>query len=142
MAPRNFSKDKTMAIKIFLITLMLFASGCAAQYGIEKTGTLPGYDVYTARSQDKMGINTASTFLLDQKDGKLAYGNTAAQPGIGKDMVEQIIPAVSNASIGTFTGVFFPKPGSTNVNAGNVGNMTQGQGQATQQGQGQVGIVK
>jgi len=61
---------------------------------------------------------------------------TAGQPGIGKAIVEQILPALSNAAIGTFTGAFFPKPGSTNITTGNV-TQGQGQGQTTTQMQGQ-----
>ena len=104
---------------------------------------MPGLDgnfrVFTDRSEDALGINTASVFVLKDNDKKgtsdLVYGNTSGQPGIQKAMIEQIIPAISNASIGTFTGVFFPKPGGTNINAGNVGNVSQGQGQGQFQGQ-------
>ena len=126
-------------LKVFLIVAILATmAGCAAMEGVSKTGGIPGYDIYTARSADSNGLNLATTLVQDQKDGKIAYANTIGQQGINKTMVEQIIPAVSNASIGTFTGVFFPKPGSTNITTGAV---NQGQGQITGQQQGQVGIV-
>jgi hypothetical protein len=117
-------------------------AGCAAMEGVSKTGGIPGYDIWTARSADSNGLNLGTTLVQDQKDGKIVYANTVGQQGINKTMVEQIIPAASNASIGTFTGVFFPKPGATNINAANVGNQSQGQGQFSAQQQGQVGIVK
>jgi hypothetical protein len=139
-----------MARKIMILAMiMALVGGCAAQTGLMKSGTMEGLDgnfrIYTDRTQDKMGINTVSTFVIKDTDkgskSDLVYGNTNGQPGIGKAMVEQIIPALSNASIGTFTGVFFPKPGATNINAANVGNVSQGQGQFSAQQQGQVGIV-
>jgi hypothetical protein len=131
------SKVKYLAI----VAVLAMLSGCAAMEGVSKTGGIPGYDIWTARSADSNGLNLGTTLVQDQKDGKIVYANTVGQQGINKTMVEQIIPAVSNASIGTFTGVFFPKSGSTNINAGNVGNQSQGQGQSAAQQQGQVGVV-
>jgi hypothetical protein len=127
---------------VALAAVLSLLAGCGAMEGVSKTGGIPGYDIYTARSSDANGLNLGTTLVQDQKNGKIVYANTIGQQGINKTMVEQVIPAVSNASIGTFTGVFFPKPGSTNVSAGNVGNVSQGQGQFSQQQQGQVGIVK
>ena len=129
---------RKIMIPIMIMAVMALMAGCAAMEGVSKTGAIPGYDIFTARSADSNGINTATTLVQDQKDGKIAYANTVGQQGINKTMVEQVIPAVSNASIGTFTGVFFPKPGATNINAANVGNVSQGQGQNTNQVQGQV----
>jgi hypothetical protein len=136
------------SIYVVIVAVLALMSGCAAQTGLLKSGTMEGLDgnfrIYTDRTQDKMGINTVSTFVIKDTDkgskSDLVYGNTNGQPGIGKAMVEQIIPAISNASIGTFTGVFFPKPGATNINTG-TGAVTQSQGQITGQQQGQVGIV-
>lgn len=132
---------------VVLMAALALVGGCAARIGLEQTGRMGGLDgdfrVYTDRTQDKMGINTVSTFVVKDADKAqtttLVYGNTAGQPGIGKAIVEQILPAVSNAAIGTFTGAFFPKPGSTNINTGSV-TQGQGQGQTTTQlqGQGQV----
>ena len=137
---------RKLSIFVVIVAVSALISGCAAQVGLLKSGTMEGLDgnfrIYTDRTQDKMGINTVSTFVIKDTDkgskSDLVYGNTNGQPGIGKAMVEQIIPALSNASIGTFTGVFFPKPGATNSTTGAV---NQGQGQVTGQQQGQVGIV-
>jgi len=126
---------------IVIMATLALLGGCAALSGVEHTGAFSGYDCYTVRSADKMGINTASTFLVDQKDGKLAYGNTAGQPGVGKAVVEQILPSISNAAIGTFTGAFSPKSGSTNINTGSV-TQGQGQGQFSNQQQGQTSTVR
>jgi hypothetical protein len=134
-----------MKAKILIVAVIVaLVGGCAARVGLEKTGTMDGLDgafrVYTDRTQDKMGINTVSTFVLKDNDkaGKtdLVYGNTAGQPGIGKALVEEILPAISNATLGTTAGVFVGR-GNTNISAGNVGNQSQGQGQFSQQQQGQ-----
>jgi hypothetical protein len=143
---RREKMAKTPKFAILALILIMLA-GCAAMVGLEQTGTMGGLDgsfrIFTDRTADKMGINTVSTFVVKDEDrsqkSTLVYGNTAGQPGIGKAIVEQILPAISNAAIGTFTGAFFPKPGSTNVTTGNV-TQGQGQGQTTTQlqGQGQV----
>ena len=125
---------KAVAQKVGILLIVFLVGGCGAMSGVEKTGSMPGFDIFTVRSADKMGINTASTFLVDQKDGKLAYGNTAAQPGVGKNVVEQILPAASTVALGTTAGVLLPRP-TSNISAGNVGNNQQGQFQGQQQQQ-------
>ena len=129
---------------IAIMAILTLLGGCAARIGLEQTGVMGGLDgpfrVFTDRTQDKMGINTVSTFVVKDEDkaqkSTLVYGNTAGQPGIGKAIVEQILPALSNAAIGTTAGVLMPR---AQTNVGNVGNQNQGQGQgqfsAQQQGQ-------
>ena len=81
---------------ILLIATLALLSGCAARTGLEAAGTMPGlngaFHVYTDRSEDAMGINTASVFVLKDDDRKgstdLVYGNTSGQPGIQKAMVD------------------------------------------------------
>lgn len=134
---------KLIFIAFILTMLFPFTMGCAATTGLTQDGIMGGKDgtfrVFTNRTEDKMGINTASTFVVKDTDkgpkagtSDLVYANTAGQPGIGKTLAEQVIPGASTVALGTTAGVLI-RPGQSTVQGAQ-----QFQGQITGQQQGQI----
>lgn len=109
----------------FLLLGAVTFIGCAAYgpgiipVGVIRTtdpsgkGFIDAYHVYTAYGQDKNGINTATTLVVDvtpslpgqPAKSRLVYGQSAAQTGIDKALVEQIIPAMATVAEGTVPGI-------------------------------------
>ena len=60
---------RKIMIPTMIMAVMALMAGCAAMEGVSKTGDIPGYDIWTARSADANGLNLGTTLVQSMQYG-------------------------------------------------------------------------